>query len=189
MQNVYQKVTHWNAQRYERKFDLELTINLLREEYQEWLKAKNPVDKLDGLCDIVYVAMGAIWKANINEGNLYDAEAQAIQVVQSQIDCNELWPGYYISTYLDVMEYDEDYPLAMSLQLIICTAMAEMTGLGLDHAQCVEALNIVCASNASKSIKKTASNIKANDGDKGPFFVPPEPKLKALLEVARGRLN
>ena len=36
--------------------------------------------------------------------------------------------------------------------------------------------------NDSKSIKKTASDVKANDGDKGAYFVAPEPRLTALLE-------
>ncbi len=189
MNRIFNRVAKWNAARYEQEFDLTLTLSLLREEYTEWLQAKTPVDKLDGLCDIIYVAMGAIWKAKISEEDLAISERQAATVVQNQINCNELWPAYYISTYLDVMEYDMEYPLASSLQLIITSAVTEMTGSGMTYNDCLMALNIVCDANDSKSIKKTKSNVKANDGDKGPYFIPPEAKLTQLLENVHARLN
>lgn len=188
MNEVIQRICAWNAARYEQQYDHALTIALLREEYKEWLMAKTPVDQLDGLCDLVYVAFGAIWKANIDLEAMRDAEQQSAQVVENQLNCNELWPAQYISTYLDVMEYDNDYPLVMSLHLIITSALTQMAGMGLSTDQCVEALLIVCDANDSKSIKKTASNVKANL-DKGPYFKAPEPRLTALLEVARGKLN
>ena len=164
MNEVIQRICAWNAARYEQQYDHALTIALLREEYKEWLMAKTPVDQLDGLCDLVYVAFGAIWKANIDLEAMRDAEQQSAQVV------------------------DNDYPLVMSLHLIITSALTQMAGMGLSTDQCVEALLIVCDANDSKSIKKTASNVKANL-DKGPYFKAPEPRLTALLEVARGKLN
>lgn len=188
MNRVIARVVHWNKLRYAREYNHELTLRLLREEHKEWLTAKTPVDKLDGLCDLVYVAMGAIWKANINIIDAGEAEQQAAIVVGNQLECNELWPAYYIATYLDVMEYDMDYPLVMSLHCIITSALTEMTGLGLSSAQCIEAMLIVCDANDSKTITKTASDVKANT-DKGAYFVPSEARLNALLERARGKLN
>lgn len=188
MNRVLQRVGAWNAARYEQEHSLPLTVSLLREEQREWLEAKEPVDKLDALCDLIYVAIGAMWKLNVQTQDMNNAQAQAVQVVQNQIECNELFPAMYNSTYIDVLEFDHDYPMAMSLQLIITSSLTEMTGMGLDSEQCVEALLIVCDANDSKTIKKTDVNTKANV-DKGPYFKAPELRLTALLEVARGKLN
>lgn len=187
MYTVYPRVVKWNSLRYDREFNLALTIKLLREEHLEWLQAKTPVDKLDGLCDVIYVALGAIWKAGIQEGDLMEAEMQAAHVVQNQIDCNELWPAYYIGTYLDVLEHHMDYPLANSLQLIISSALTEMAGMHLTHDECIRALHIVCDSNDTKTIYKLKSGDKG--GSKGEYFIPPEPHLAKLLEKAHARLN
>lgn len=189
MNIIFDRVALWNNRRYKQEFDLALTMQLLREEHKEWLKAKSPVNKLDALCDVIFIAMGAIWKANINLGVLHGNENQVHMVLESQIKCNELWPAYYIGTYMDVMEYDKDYSLAMSLQLIIGSAMAEMTGFGLSHKECMEALTIVCDSNDSKSLQSIKKGEKYSKEGKGPYFKSPESKLQQLLEKARGRLN
>jgi len=188
MYRVLQRVGAWNAARYRQEHSLSLTVSLLREEQHEFLEAKTPVDKLDALCDLVYVAIGALWKLNVQTEDMNTAQAQAVQVVQNQLKCNELFPAMYNSTYIDVLEFDHDYPMAMSLQLIITSSMTEMSGMGLDQEQCIEALLIVCDANDSKSISVTKSNVKANI-DKGPYFKAPEPRLTALLEAARGKLN
>ena len=188
MNRVLQRVGAWNAARYEQVHSLPLTVSLLREEQREFLEAKTPVDKLDALCDLVYVAIGALWKLGVQTADMNTAQVQAIEVVRNQLDCNELWPAMYNSTYIDVLEFDNDYPMAMSLQLIITSSLTQMGGFGLDKEQCVEAMLIVCDANDSKTIKKTDANTKANV-DKGPYFKAPEARLQALLEVARGKLN
>jgi len=188
MNTVLQRVGAWNAARYEQEHSLPLTISLLREEQREFLEAKTPVDRLDALCDLIFVSIGALWKLNVQTEDLNAAQAQAVQVVQNQLDCNELYPAMYNSTYIDVLEFDHDYPMAMSLQLIITSCLAEMTSFGLDNSQCIEALLIVCDANDSKTITKTANDVKANI-DKGPYFKAPEPRLTKLLEEARGKLN
>jgi len=188
MNRVLQRVGAWNAARYNQEHSLPLTVSLLREEQHEFLTAKTPVDKLDALCDLIYVAIGALWKLNVQTQDMNEAQVQAVQVVQNQLSCNELFPAMYNSTYIDVLEFDHDYPMAMSLQLIITSCLTEMSGMGLDQDQCIKALLIVCDANDSKTIKKTDANTKANI-DKGPYFKAPEPRLTALLEAARGKLN
>ena len=188
MRRVIQRVANWNKARYERVYDNTLTVSLLREEQREWLEAKTPTDKLDALCDLIYVAIGAMWKLDIDSQTANEAHAQSVQVVSNQLECNELYPAMYNNTYIDVLEFDNEYPVVVSLQLIITSSLAEMTGLGLDHDQCIEALLIVCDANDSKTITKTSSDVKANV-DKGPFFVAPEARLTKLLEAARGKLN
>jgi len=188
MHRVLQRVGAWNAARYKQEHSLPLTVSLLREEQRELLEAKTPVDRLDALCDLTFVSIGALWKLNVQTEDLNTAQVQAVQVVQNQLDCNEIYPAMYNSTYIDVIEFDHDYPMAMALQLIITSCLAEMTSLGLDQDQCIEALLIVCDANDSKTIAKTASDVKANI-DKGPYFKAPEPRLTKLLEEARGKLN
>ena len=81
-----------------------------------------------------------------------------------------------------MFEHDEEYPVVQAMCNIIQANLAQMMYLGLSYAQCIEALQIVCGANESKSIKRVASDVKANDGDKGPYFMSPEPKLQLLLE-------
>ena len=188
MYRVIQRVNAWNEARYKREHNLALTVSLLREEQREWLEAKAPVDKLDALCDLVYVAMGALWKLDVADEDLDSMQDDAITIVSNQVDCNELYPAMYNSTYIDVLEFDNDYPMAMSLHLIITSSFTEMSGLGLDQDQCLEAMLIVCDANDSKTITKTAADTKANV-DKGPYFKAPEARLEALLEEARGKFN
>ena len=187
MYRVLERIAEWNASRYDRVIDMDLTCRLLREEHKEWLTAKTPVDKLDALCDIIFVAVGAIWKGNIDIKARFSAQLQAETIVDKLIQQDELWPAYFIGTYIDVLEYDPGYPYVMSMHLCITAALAEMTGLGLDHTQCVEALNIVCDSNYTKTIVRLGAGDKGNL--KGLNFVAPEPRLAKLLEKARGKLN
>lgn len=188
MNRILQRVGAWNAARYEQEHSLPLTVSLLREEQREFLEAKTPVDRLDALCDLIFVSIGALWKLNVQAEDLDNAQTQAVQVVQNQLDCNELYPAMYNSTYIDVLEFDDDYPMEMSLQLIITSSLTEMSGMGLDQDQCIKALLIVCDSNDTKSISPTKASVKANV-DKGPYFIPPEPRLTKLLEEARGKLH
>lgn len=188
MNEVFERVSTWNEKRYAREYHKDLAVSLLREEHTEWLEATTPVDKLDALCDLVYVAMGVMWKLDVPDEVIIEAMHQAHVVVANQIECNELWPAYYISTYIDVLNYDEDYPAYITAALVITSALIEMTGLGLTRKECKEAMLIVCDSNDSKTIEKVSSEVKANI-NKGEYFVAPEPRLNALLEKARGRFN
>ncbi len=188
MNRVMKRVIKWNAARYEREYSHPLTVSLLREEYTEWLTATKAVDKLDGLCDLVYVAMGAIWKADIEVESVDEAQEYAANIIEKHMEVGQFWPGHYISTYLDIMEYDNEFPLVESLCLIITAALTEMSGLGLSPEECVDAMLIVCDANDTKTITKTASDVKANV-DKGVYFVPPEAKLSLLLEKANATLN
>lgn len=185
MLDVMKRVAVWNSKRYEQEFSKELFVSLLTEEHTEWLDALKEVDKLDALCDEIFVAFGGAWKARLTMEELNSAMGHASLVLTNLIDCTELWPGYFNRTYIDVYTHNDDYPLAHLIALVVTTCMTEMRGMGLSEKQCIEALNIVCDSNDSKSIKKTAANIKANT-DKGPYFVAPEPRLQAVLNA---RLN
>lgn len=155
---IFNRVAQWNSLRYPRIYNRNLTIDLLREEHQELLDASEPVDKLDALCDIIYVACGALWK--LKQGELY----------LSSLSEPETW--------IEALVFESDILL---LKGTITSAMGRMSDMGLSGEQCIKALEIVCDSNDSKSFKMTAPGIKANDGDKGENFIAPEPRLLTLL--------
>lgn len=185
MIDFMKRVAVWNSKRYEQEFDKQLFIELIREEHKEWRDADSEVKKLDALCDTVYVAFGGSWKANLGLGELDQAMVHASNVLLNLIDCTELYPAYFISTYMDVFEDSEEYPLATTIALVVSSCMAEMSAMGLSRAQALKCLNIVADSNDSKTIDKVAANVKANK-NKGPYFVAPEPRLQAVLNE---RLN
>lgn len=179
MENVFNRVAKWNGQRYDREYDHQLTLDLLREEYNEFKNAQSAVEELDALCDLAYVALGAVWKA----GEEYDCAA----LKQASTYFDELLPFlgnpvYFIASILDQAEIGEED--CTWLFLVSMCATMQMIGFGLDQDHILRALNIVCDSNASKSVpsKVTPANIKANGTDKGEFYKAPEIKLQALLE-------
>lgn len=183
--DVYIRVANWNRARYDQVYNHNLSVALLREEYNEWLTDKVPVKKLDGLCDITFVALGVIWKDNIDSTLVGMAQYRALQTVDALTEAFELNPGYFINSIIDVLEFEPDYPVEQACMNIITLAMAQAFSMGLSEEQFIEACLVVCDSNDSKSVKKTAPDVKANAGDKGAGFIPPEPRLLAILENAK----
>ena len=90
-------------------------------------------------------------------------------------------PIYFVAALLDEAEYGDDWDHSW-LYMIIASCISQMLGIGLSPEQCIETMDGICTSNESKSIKKTASNVKANDGDKGAYYVPPTAGLTKILE-------
>lgn len=73
MKNIIKKITTWNSKRYNQEYSKKLTESLLTEEIQEFLNSKNETDQLDALCDIIYVAIGAMWKIGLNKEQIEKA--------------------------------------------------------------------------------------------------------------------
>lgn len=188
MQNIYERVCKWNSKRYDRVYDHNLTIQLLIEEYQEWLEAESKVDELDALCDIVYVAFGAIWKLDITDEEMQFGGETAYESCMGFMQTDTCWPGYMVRVYIDQLIRDNTITPAVALWHIVQFAMVQMTSLGLTMEECLKALDIVCDSNDSKTVEKTSPDVKANL-DKGAFFVAPEPRLTKLLEQANARFS
>lgn len=180
MQEIYNRVAKWNAARYEQEYDFKLSYTLLLEEYQEWLEAPDQANDVKELADIVYVALGALWKLDRNdEAGQEDAAVFAEAVLQQ----SELMPGFIIGALLDqnmVLERDQ----VKLMHNIINLATCQMQTLGLKPKDIIAVLNAVCDSNDTKTIKKTASNVKANSNDKGNFYRPAEPAIRKIMEEA-----
>ena len=185
--HVFERVGKWNEKRYDRVYNHELSVALLEEELQEFHDAKTDVDRLDALCDIVYVAMGVIWKNDVKgESLIYNSE-EAHEQVLSLLDTNTMDPIYFASAILARFKHNEEYPAILAMSILISICMTQMTAFGLSTLETLEALFVVCDSNDSKSIKKTAAHLKANGGDKGEFFITPEPRLADILSRAEIR--
>lgn len=185
LHTVFNRVSAWNAQRYEQVYNQTLAVTLLREEYNEWRLDKLPVKKLDGLCDVVYVALGVVWKANVDSALIVMAQHRSLETADAIVNAFELNPAYFINSIIDVLESEPAYPVEQAMMNIVALATAQAMSMGLSYDQFIEALLVVCDSNDSKSIKKVASDVKANAGDKGSLFIAPEPRLLAILEQAQ----
>lgn len=184
---LFTRVADWNSKRYAREYNHHLGMSLLTEEMEEYIDAETEVDQLDALGDIVYVAMGILWKLNIPAQDLNTTAEEASNTVIALFEANAIDPIYLASGVLLQMTLDNEFPTSFGAQLLVILCLTQMTGFGLSHEEVLDAMYIICDSNDSKSIKKVASDVKANDGDKGAFFVDPAPRLQALLDRARGR--
>lgn len=173
---IKSRVEKWNSERYTREYNHELSVKLLKEELSEWFDAETAVDKVDALCDIVYVAFGVIWKVNVDELTLNLSVEQAYNQL-----CSKEKPIAIIEKTIAKYDNDNDYPVTTAMDVIILAALAELHNMGLTTDEVFEVLNIVCDSNDSKSVKKVESHVKANDGDKGSNFIAPEPRLLQVL--------
>ena len=159
MQVIFKRVGDWNALRYSRKYNQQLTSKLLNEEHQEYFDAATQVDKLDALCDTCYVAMGGLWKIGVDNVFVHN---------DADLFGNALC---------------EDKSNIITLKAIIAKVVVlAQTELNISPQTFIRALSIVCDANDSKIVPQSlvASNVKANI-NKGTSFVPPETELSKLL--------
>tara|TARA_R110002153_G_C13211713_1_gene487918 strand:- start:353 stop:865 length:513 start_codon:yes stop_codon:yes gene_type:complete len=157
---IFKRVSGWNAMRYLRKYNQQLTSKLLNEEHQEYFDATTQVDKLDALCDVCYVAMGGLWKLGINNVFLNN-DTYLFGNILCGIKNNEIMLKVIIATAIELAETD----------------------LSITQETFVKAMTIVCDANDTKTVPQSLveSNVKANV-NKGKSFVPPEARLAKLLK-------
>lgn len=180
---LYKRVSDWNAARYDRELNVALAHNLLREEFDELLEAIKPVDQLDALCDISYIALGIIWKCNLDDEQ--QLSQLSVNGFNLAIGMDNMNAHAYVEPLLlgliEQIKKGEDHLIEFCFAIIALSAFQSgmRFGFNLDHF--FTALDIVCDSNDTKPAKKTASDVKANI-DKGATFVAPEPRLQKLLD-------
>ena len=180
--NSFDRAAQWNSRRYEREFDLGLLCNLIHEEYQEYFTAKTEVDKLDALCDMVFVAYGGIWKSKSRNEVVAESFACAHRCCVLHADCMLYPPVYFVPSVLDAMRSGcLDY--VQGLTLIIQYVCMEASTMGVTYDLFEKAMLVVCDSNDTKSVAKdkVAKDVKANI-DKGSYFIAPEPRLQEVLD-------
>lgn len=197
MQAIFERVSMWNAARYEQEFNLELAVKLLREEYAaEWLQHVTKlscmhthekelyVKLLDDLADICYVAFGICWKVGATWQDICAAQER---VLQAQMIGLEAWPqirpGYFIGALIDSFEFDNELGVIDSmLQIINCCGCEAMYTLSVTPEQFERACMAVCISNDSKSVQRVAADVKANAGNKGPYYIAPDIALRKIID-------
>lgn len=182
MDNPVERIVAWNEKRYDREYNAELTHELLSEEYIEFISSdEDMVNELKELCDIFFVATGACWKCgDFDVQEIQESEKFAERVKELM---PTMWPGLLIGGLIDQHAIGMVPVPSYWLHCISRLAYMQMQCLGLSPEECQAAILAVCDSNDTKSVEKTASDVKANI-DKGPYYRPAEPALRKILEEA-----
>jgi hypothetical protein len=185
MEQVFTRVANWNAARYEQEYNQELTLKLLREEYREWVEAEFLPEQVQELCDVIFVAYGAMWKLGFELSS--DLAQLCFREVDQLVMCEAQYPGTLVNSTIDILEIDNgpfDNNTMKHLFKIALYAQAQLLAYGLTFEQVIECMLVLCDSNDSKKIVKTASDVKANDNDKGAYYKSPVPGITAILKEA-----
>ena len=115
MQHLLSRVAGWNAARYDQVYDKNLLCDLLLEELNETIAAYHSGDKVeafDGLCDVSYVALGGIWKANVDGAQLGMSYNRAIEFCRTWQDSSVqlLGPTALVTACINSLN-DESLPM------------------------------------------------------------------------------
>lgn len=183
--DIVDRVVAWNSARFDKVYNYELECKMLLEEVQELYDAKTTVEKLDAIGDIIFVAIGSMWKIGLGQelikAFLYSEEIGTLNLVEANDHGNS-----YKSICID--EIDHSIPaawtgltLAIDATLLIAVGQLRTLGMGNYFYDVVEA---ICDSNDTKVCKgKVDNNQKANI-DKGTTFVPPTSRLIKIINSA-----
>jgi hypothetical protein len=188
----FQRVADWNSKRYAQELSLPLQFSLHREEFLETQNAANEVERLDGHIDQVFVALGGIWKLGLDR----DDACVALDAAQTYWEIMCLDDSYdmvmeRIASHVTILEYALTQPATTPALVMVFASISALNYIalskcGYEAAETISAAHIVCDSNDSKSIKKTASDVKANV-DKGALFIAPEPRLQVIVDAMLAR--
>ena len=188
----FQRVADWNARRYAQELSLQLQLDLHREEFLETRDAASEVQRLDGHIDQIFVALGGIWKLGFD----CDDACTALDAAQRYWSIMCLDDSYEmalerIASHVSILEYALTQPITTPALAMVFASFAALNYIALDkygytNSESLEAANIVCDSNDSKAVKKTASDVKANV-DKGALFIAPEPRLQVIVDAMLAR--
>ena len=182
------KVIAWNAARRDRMFDFDLCCKMLGEEIDELFKSDNTIEKMDAIGDIVFVAIGELWKIGIHHDDIarimYFEDLTLFEGSKKFYD----YSNFIRSVVLEgIYEAYKDNPLVAvgfdyALNSIFMVALPAAAGLGVKSIF-YDICHAICDSNNTKKIVKVGSTVKSS---KGPNFIPPTGKLTNLLEMLHG---
>jgi len=184
MMSLPERVIAWNEKRYDQVFDYFLAEKLLLEETEELYAATSLVEQLDAVGDIIFVAIGVLWKLGFTKEQLtfiFDA----IPLDASLADLNGVAAEVHLIALDEVPGIGNVQGASAGLQLaLFCcfnTAMGFMKAKNLMH-EVFNVAHAICDSNDTKVVKgKTDPSVKANI-DKGAGFVPPTKALIAIVD-------
>lgn len=183
---ITDRCIQWNEQRYDQVYDYELAARLLLEETEELYAATDPVERLDAIGDIMFVAIGVFWKLGFNKEQVEDIFHREDLATLSMEDAN------HVSQSIILFGMDElsndlvgAYPgLSLACYSVFITALGALRGMGLQY-RVYDVVHAICDSNATKEVKgKVDASVKANVV-KGAGFVPPTEALRAIYKDPR----
>lgn len=190
LMSITDRVILWNSQRYDQVYDYGLASRLLLEETQELFDAHSVVDKLDAIGDIVFVAIGVLWKLGLPNEVIHAIFHDHDLAEASLEECNHIGQNV-IFHGMDMIDDSIEgvYPgLGLTAHSVFVTALAALRGLKMQR-YFYDVVHCICDSNATKEIKgKVDATVKANV-DKGKGFIPPTDALHKLYLKACKEMN
>jgi len=173
--SVVEDICAWNKARYEQEPSDELTLQLLLEELQETeaaYQAGEVVEILDGLGDIFYVAIGALWKTGLHP----DQITRLLDTVEADMS---LVPSPAVA-----LHWYQEEPLNVILALLALSCLTRLEVLLDSSDLALDVIRAICISNNTKSVAKTDKDVKANI-NKGALYTPPTEMLEDILVRVR----
>ncbi|PIR06665.1 MAG: hypothetical protein COV55_02830 [Candidatus Komeilibacteria bacterium CG11_big_fil_rev_8_21_14_0_20_36_20] len=189
MTSVFERVINWNEKRYERIFNFGLANALLVEEAGELENARiigNPIETLDAVGDITFVAIGILWKLGYSPEYIESLfEKHISKHKKPNVD---IFQASLLSSYVDIADYSKlDYEIIILRKIahLICISCVEaLKDLDMFSYYLV-VLRIICDSNDTKAIEKVLPDIKANI-NKGANYKAPTEDLESLFYQVKG---
>lgn len=175
--NIIESICSWNAARYEQIPSSELTFDLLSEELLETGQAitnEDLVETVDGLADMFYVAIGAIWKVGLSPSQI----VKLLDSIDDELVRQEKELPLIAKSLL-AFEMEPDIDL---LAFIALRALEWLESIVFGPENALAIIRAVCDSNDTKEVKKTAHDVKANV-DKGTDYIPPTDAIKVILDA------
>jgi len=176
------RIIDWNAVRREPIFDYELCEKMLTEEVDELIAAKDHIEVMDAVGDIVFVAVGELWKLgmplNVINSIFYEEDLRTIPYS----DIISHAPYLVLGGYNTLKSIGQARPLELCLNSVLLTAIPFLRHIGMDHGF-YDVVHAICDSNDTKDIIRVGSNVKSS---KGPNFKPPTERLKVIYETLKG---
>jgi hypothetical protein len=183
MPNIVTKCVAWNEARYDQVLDANLALSLLAEETDELFESTSQTETLDAIGDIVFVAMGVLWKAGANITAI--ESLLGITPEDTYFDKFSTRPLYLahvgaIDSILKSAPHVHLAPCIMAINAIYGIVVPRLIASGM-IADFYNIVDAICESNNTKVVKgKTDPSVKANI-DKGSSFIPPTAALQAIL--------
>ena len=166
MVDIYGSIVAWHKERAPRHFDKDTAIIQLRTQYNAWLNAATPVEGVAALGQLLFNAMGHIWKTDEEQAMVF--LLKRCERFLNEIE-NEPNPIFFVAMVLDSYEYGDQNALH-ALTMIGKLAGTQMTRYGLSEE---EVMGIMCISNHSKTVTLAASEVE---------YINPLPALQILLD-------
>lgn len=184
---ICERISNWNKARYIRRdYNHSLFVHMLYEEYNEYKDAILMEDKLDGLADLYFILIGALWKLKLKSYNFLKHN----DLLLDNIEYNSIYNNP-VNSQLEMLLHlinkisssDDEEEIKGFIGLLTKYIISEFYYLGCKTIEIELAVIIVCDSNDTKEV------IKLKDYDKGELkgakYKSPLKRLNLLAEVIK----